>query len=158
MLRRTILHGCVLTFLRFAMRTTTSYHNSQVKLGHMLRTLLLFIAFTQPVAQAARTKLSVGFVYLTTTSDLGWTWRHNQGRVFMHTQLAAKYPNLEVHTFYEQSVDDTLRPPNCPPIWDKWGKDGIDIVFGTSFGHQFCMVDMVWPLKSPPSICPITVP
>ena len=104
--------------------------------------VLLLVLRPAAGATTNRTKLSVAFVYLTTTKDLGWTWRHNQGRIFLHGALTEKYPDLDVQTNYVDDVPE-VNPPNCPPIWDQLGAEGKDIVFGTSFGFQFCMVEMV---------------
>ena len=114
---------------------------------HPLRTIFQVLAVAVPLCsgllEAKKTRLDIGFVFWATTSDLGWTWRHNQGRIFMHTKMVEQYPSLEVHTYYEQNVNDKVRPPHCPSIYDRWGAAKLDIVFGTSFGHQYCMVDMV---------------
>ena len=107
-----------------------------------LALVLLLVPIPAAGATTNRTKLSVVFVYFTNAKDLGWTWRHNQGRIFLHGALTEKYPDLDVQTNYVDDVPE-VNPPNCPPIWDQLGAEGKDIVFGTSFGFQFCMVEMV---------------
>ena len=109
----------------------------------MLWALFQVVVFAPLLLDAKKTHLDIGFVWVRDTSEMGWTWRHNQGRIFMHTRLTEKYPELEVRTHYAKNVDDTVKPPNCPSIYDKWGSAGLDIVFGTSFGHQECLADMV---------------
>ena len=109
----------------------------------MLWALFQVVVFAPLLLDAKKTHLDIGFVWVRTTSEMGWTWRHNQGCIFMHTRLTEKYPELEVRTHYAKNVDDTVKPPNCPSIYDKWGSSGLDIVFGTSFGHQECLADMV---------------
>lgn len=36
------------------------------------------------------------------SSDLSWTWRLNQGRIFMAGQLLNLYPNVALQTYYAE--------------------------------------------------------
>eukprot|EP00667_Euglena_gracilis_P002432 EG_transcript_2433 len=88
---------------------------------------------------AQKTSMTVAFAYLETALDLGWTWRHNQGRIYMHTRLLEKYPGLSLQSIYEENVPDTL---NCTPIFKTWAIQQVDLIVGTSYGHQFCMAPL----------------
>eukprot|EP00667_Euglena_gracilis_P002452 EG_transcript_2454 len=81
----------------------------------------------------------VAFAYLETALDLGWTWRHNQGRVYMHTRLLEKYPSLSLQSIYEENVP---QGPGCSPIFEQWAQQGVDLIVGTSNGYQVCMAQL----------------
>lgn len=36
------------------------------------------------------------------------------------------------------NVPDGARPPDCP-VFEAWAAQGMDLVVGTSYGHQYCM-------------------
>jgi len=106
----------------------------------------LLLAFPRASTLVAKTSLRVAFAYYTSPSDLGWTWRHNQGRIAMQTALARRYPSLRLTTYYTSFIPEVYPPltsGSCPTIWSDWANDRMDIIVGTSFGHQFCMVDIV---------------
>eukprot|EP00667_Euglena_gracilis_P017528 EG_transcript_18478 len=102
---------------------------------------LLFFVFLTLVSSGAgqKTQLRVAFAYFSAITDLSWTWRLNQGRIYMAGQLLNLYPNMALQTYYAESMDDNAMPPNCPPNFEIWAKSKMDIIFGTSYGFQFCM-------------------
>eukprot|EP00906_Rhabdomonas_costata_P032490 RCo045765 len=102
-------------------------------LAHALFLLCTWVAF--PVHSVALFR--AGFVYFSSTTDMGWTWKHNQGVVQMHTNLAAMLPSLHVVTKIKENVP--FSDP-CDPIFTTWGSQGFDLVVGTSSGYQDCMI------------------
>eukprot|EP00667_Euglena_gracilis_P003091 EG_transcript_3102 len=86
-----------------------------------------------------KASMTVAFAYLETALDLGWTWRHNQGRVYMHTRLLEKYPTLSLQSIYEENVP---QDPDCSPIFEEWAQHGVDLIVGTSYGYQACMAPL----------------
>eukprot|EP00667_Euglena_gracilis_P002293 EG_transcript_2295 len=100
---------------------------------------LLILSLLFCLGAGQKTQLRVAFVYPQTTNDFGWTWRMNQGRIYMVGQLLSLYPGLLVQTYYQEEVPDSASPPDCPPIFYTWAQQKMDIIFGTSYGYQFCM-------------------
>lgn len=50
------------------------------------------------------------------SSDLSWTWRLNQGRIFMAGQLLNLYPNVALQTYYAEVQGLVLAEiPVSPP-------------------------------------------
>lgn len=80
-------------------------------------------ASEEPAAEEA---LKVGFVYVGPIGDGGWTYAHNEGRLYLEEQLG-------VETLYTESV------PEGPEV-EKVMKDMIDqgatVIFATSFGFM----------------------
>eukprot|EP00906_Rhabdomonas_costata_P021085 RCo030642 len=72
-----------------------------------------------------------GFVFDTSTTDMGWTWKHYQGVVQMHTNLQVMFPSLRVVTAHKENVPD---PGPCDPIFSTWASQGFDLVVGCSWG------------------------
>eukprot|EP00667_Euglena_gracilis_P001650 EG_transcript_1650 len=89
-----------------------------------------------------KTELRVAFAYFSATTDFSWTWRANQGRIYMVGQLLDLYPGLTVQTYYHENMDDNAMPPNCPPQFEAWAQQKMDIIFGTSYGFQYCMASL----------------
>eukprot|EP00667_Euglena_gracilis_P001625 EG_transcript_1625 len=83
--------------------------------------------------------MMVAFAYAKVTSDLGWTWRHNQGRIYMHTRLLEEFPTLALQSIYEENVPEYV---DCTNVFEAWARRGVDLIVGTSYGHQFCMAPL----------------
>eukprot|EP00667_Euglena_gracilis_P003998 EG_transcript_4012 len=98
---------------------------------------LLLLALLALVS-GRQTSLKVAFSFYEPTNDMSWSWRMNQGRIYMLGQLLDLYPDLSVQTFSEENVPDGARPPDCP-VFEAWAAQGMDLVVGTSYGHQYCM-------------------
>eukprot|EP00667_Euglena_gracilis_P027656 EG_transcript_34433 len=103
--------------------------------GLLLAALLSLLS----LGSSQKSQLRVAFAYTHTITDMSWTWRVNQGRMFMAAQLMDLYPGLDLQTHFHENTDDNARPPNCPSIFETWAKSKMDIIFGSSFGYQFCM-------------------
>jgi simple sugar transport system substrate-binding protein len=79
------------------------------------------------VANAAD-KVKVGFVYLTTPGDHGWTYAHEIGR-----QQVEKHFGDKVETTYVENVPEG---PDSARVIRELAKKGNDIIFTTSFGYM----------------------
>lgn len=77
----------------------------------------------------AKTELTVGFIYVGPIGDGGYTYAHDQGRLYLEKELGPK----GVKTIYKESV------PEGPDV-EKAMKDMIDqgakAIFATSFGYM----------------------
>ena len=80
----------------------------------------------EPAEEAAEEAVKVGFVFVGPIGDGGWTYAHNEGRLYLEEQLG-------VETMYKESV------PEGPEV-EKVMKDMIDqgakVIFATSFGYM----------------------
>lgn len=78
----------------------------------------------EPVDQKPQYK--VGFVYVGPVGDGGWTYAHNQGRIFLEKQL-------KVTTIYRESVNENS---DCEKVINDMVDEGCNIIFATSFGFM----------------------
>jgi basic membrane protein A len=79
-------------------------------------------------AAEAADKVKVGFVYLTTPGDHGWTYAHEVGR-----QQVEKHFGDKVETTYVENVPEG---PDSARVIRELAKKGNDIIFTTSFGYM----------------------
>jgi simple sugar transport system substrate-binding protein len=79
-------------------------------------------------AAEAADKVKVGFVYLTTPGDHGWTYAHEIGR-----QQVEKHFGDKVETTYVENVPEG---PDSARVIRELAKKGNDIIFTTSFGYM----------------------
>ena len=91
-------------------------------LGAMLAALVLQAS----TAMADSTK--VGFVYLTTPGDHGWTYAHELGR-----QMVVKHFGSDVETTYVENVPEG---PDATRVIRELAQQGNEIIFTTSFGYM----------------------
>ena len=73
-------------------------------------------------------KMKVGFVYLTTPGDHGWTYAHEVGR-----QDVIKHFGDKVETTFVENVPEG---PDATRVIRDLAKQGNDIIFTTSFGYM----------------------
>ena len=73
-------------------------------------------------------KVKVGFVYLTTPGDHGWTYAHEVGRQDVIKQFGDK-----VETTFVENVPEG---PDATRVIRDLAKQGNDIIFTTSFGYM----------------------
>ena len=73
-------------------------------------------------------KVKVGFVYLTTPGDHGWTYAHEVGRQDVIAHFGDK-----VETTYVENVPEG---PDAARVIRDLAKQGNDIIFTTSFGYM----------------------
>ena len=100
-----------------------------------MKLLKLLTATVFAVAMAfsanAEDKVKVGFVYVGPTGDHGWTYRHDIGR----QQVEEAYGD-KVETMYVESVN---YGPDATRVFRQMALQGVDIIFGTSFGYMEAM-------------------
>jgi len=87
----------------------------------------LFGLTTVTTANAAD-KVKVGFVYLTTPGDHGWTYAHEVAR-----QDVEKHFGDKVETTFVENVPEG---PDSARVIRELAKQGNDIIFTTSFGYM----------------------
>lgn len=70
--------------------------------------------------------LTVGFIYVGPIGDGGWTYAHNEGRLYLEEQLGVK-------TLYKESVPETQEvETEIRNLIDQ----GAKVIFATSFGYM----------------------
>lgn len=79
-------------------------------------------------APAASEAFKVAFVYIGPPGDLGWTYMHDQGRLYMEEMLGDA-----VETTYIESVEEG---PDSARIMNQYAGQGYDMIFTTSFGYM----------------------
>lgn len=97
--------------------------------------LALVVGLAVPVVPAAaqqKDKLKVGFVYVSHANDMGWSWAHDQGRIYMEQVLGDR-----VETSYVEAVPEGA---DSERVFADLARTGHDLVFGTSFGYMDSMV------------------
>src|SRR5215216_3360172 len=72
--------------------------------------------------------IKVGFVYVSSVGDLGWTYSHDQGRLALEEAI----PNVE--TAYQENVPEN--PADAERVIRQFAQDGYDVIFTTSFGYM----------------------
>ncbi len=74
----------------------------------------------------AADKLKIALVHVSTVGDKGWTWSHDQARLYMEVQLGDK-----IETAYSESVPEG---PEAERVIRDYAKRGYRLIFTTSFG------------------------
>jgi basic membrane protein A len=82
----------------------------------------------QNQAPAQQAKIKVGFVYVGSATDAGYTYAHDQGRKMVEQQLGDK-----VETIYKENVPENQE---CEKVLENMVDQGCKIIFATSFGFQ----------------------
>ena len=73
-------------------------------------------------------KLKVGFVYVTPVSDAGWTFRHDEGRKFLESQMGDKVTTKAIENVAEGAAAER--------VIRSLAADGYGLIFTTSFGYM----------------------
>ncbi|GIV79979.1 BMP family ABC transporter substrate-binding protein [Litorilinea aerophila] len=73
-------------------------------------------------------KFNVAFVYVGPIGDGGWTYAHNQGRLYLEEQLGD-----QVHTAYLESVPEGA---DAVRVIRSLARKGFNAIFTTSFGYM----------------------
>ncbi|MDO5658642.1 MAG: BMP family ABC transporter substrate-binding protein [Paracoccus sp. (in: a-proteobacteria)] len=71
--------------------------------------------------------LKVGFVYIGPINDNGWTYAHNQGRLYLERELG----DAVTTTF----VENVPEGPDCERVLRELAQSGHKLIFATSFGY-----------------------
>ena len=90
--------------------------------------LSALVGFTTVTAANAADKVKVGFVYLTTPGDHGWTYAHEVAR-----QDVEKHFGNKVKTTFVENVPEG---PDSARVIRELAKQGNEIIFTTSFGYM----------------------
>ena len=90
--------------------------------------LSALVGLTIVTAANAADKVKVGFVYLTTPGDHGWTYAHEVAR-----QDVEKHFGDKVETTFVENVPEG---PDSARVIRELAKQGNEIIFTTSFGYM----------------------
>ena len=80
-------------------------------------------------ATAAKDATTVGFIYVGPIGDGGYTFAHNEGRLYLEKELGNK-----VKTIYRESVLEN--PQDVEKAMNDMIAQGAKIIFATSFGYM----------------------
>ncbi|MCM8711803.1 BMP family ABC transporter substrate-binding protein [Clostridium sp. SYSU_GA19001] len=84
---------------------------------------------TEPASSKEETKLKVGFIYVGPIGDGGYTYAHDQGRLYLENELKGK-----VETIYKESVKEDKA--EVQKVVEDMIEQGAKVIVGTSFGFQ----------------------
>jgi len=90
--------------------------------------LLVIASLLVPQASRAAEPLNVAFVYVAPIGDMGWTWAHDQGRLYVEKQLGSA-----VKTTYVENVPEG---PEAERVIRDLAQKGNKLIFTTSFGYM----------------------
>ena len=100
-----------------------------MRLSSRLTGLLLGISTFIPLAHAdSHTALKIGFIYVGPVEDLGWTFRHDEGR----KAIEAAYGDKVETTF----IENVPEGPGAVDALTDLAETGHDLIFATSFGFM----------------------
>jgi basic membrane protein A len=86
-----------------------------------------------PVAEAVPVeKPKVAFVYVGPVGDMGWTYAHDQGRLYLEKELG-------VETGYSELVAEG---PDSTRVIRDYAEKGYDVIFATSFGYMDSVIEV----------------
>ncbi len=77
-------------------------------------------------------KPKVAFVYVGPTGDLGWTYAHDQGRLYIEKELG-------VETAYKELVAEG---PDATRVIRDFAEKGYKVIFATSFGYMDSVIEV----------------
>lgn len=80
-------------------------------------------------ADAAAKNVKVGFIYVGPIGDGGYTYAHNEGRLYLEKELK----ELGVETMYQESVSEDQ---GCEKVLNDMIDQGCNVIFATSFGFM----------------------
>jgi len=86
-----------------------------------------------PVVEAAPKKLKVAFIYVGPQMDLGWSYAHDQGRLYLEQNV----PNVE--TAFSELVSEG---PDATRVIRDYAQKGYDLIFATSFGYMDSVIEV----------------
>ena len=94
----------------------------------MLKKIFASLALSLATATAAFAETKVGFIYVGPIGDLGWTYRHDVGRLAVEEAYGP-----DVSTSYLEMVPEG---PEAVQAITQLAETGHDIIFTTSFGYM----------------------
>jgi basic membrane protein A len=93
----------------------------------VLTTAILLICGCSPKkADNTQKKMTVGFIYIGPVGDGGWTYAHDQGRLFLEKETGVK-------TIIKESVNEG---PEVKDVIRNMVDQGCSVIFATSFGYM----------------------
>ena len=96
---------------------------------HLIRVFAVAaLACLSAAASPATEPTKAGFVYLSSTSDHGWTYAHDLGRLMVEERFGD-----DVETTYVENVPEG---PDATRVIRELALQGNDIIFTTSFGYM----------------------
>lgn len=101
------------------------------KLNKFVKTLLVFSTVSFVGISSSYAVEKAAFVYLGPTSDHGWSYSHEQGRIKADKALAGKFK-----TSYIENVPETA---DAERVIRNLAQQGNKVIFGTSFGYMNSM-------------------
>jgi basic membrane protein A and related proteins len=100
-------------------------------LGTIISASLLLTGCSQKESKEASVskggKTKVGFIYVGPIGDGGYTYAHNEGRLFLEKEL-------KVETIYKESVKEDKA--EVEKVVEDMIEQGVNVIIGTSFGFQ----------------------
>jgi basic membrane protein A len=90
--------------------------------------VLVIASLLVPQAAQAAEPLKVAFVYVAPVGDMGWTWAHDQGRLYVEKELGSA-----VQTTYVENVPEG---PEAERVIRDLAQKGNKLIFTTSFGYM----------------------
>ncbi|NLM20511.1 MAG: BMP family ABC transporter substrate-binding protein [Peptococcaceae bacterium] len=78
--------------------------------------------------QSAQEKMKIGFVYIGSATDAGYTYAHDQGRLMLEQELGDR-----VETIIKENVPETQE---CEKVMTDMIDQGCKVIFANSFGFQ----------------------
>ena len=95
----------------------------------MIKMMALSVAaLGMSVGAAVAEPLKVGFLYLTTPGDHGWTYAHELARQEVEAHFGDK-----VETTFVENVPEG---PDAERVVRELARQGNKVIFGTSFGYM----------------------
>lgn len=88
--------------------------------------LVLIFIFSGSLALAADTPMKVGFVYVSPIGDAGWSYAHDQGRLYVENMAGIK-------TSFVESVPEG---PDSERVMLNMARKNYDLIFATSYGYM----------------------
>ncbi|MCD6290139.1 MAG: BMP family ABC transporter substrate-binding protein [Anaerolineae bacterium] len=85
-----------------------------------------------PTPAPAAEKPKVAFVYVGARNDLGWSYAHDQGRLYLEKELG-------VETAYSELVPEG---PDATRVIRDYAQKGYKVIFATSFGYMDSVLEV----------------
>ncbi|MFA4836731.1 MAG: BMP family ABC transporter substrate-binding protein [Dehalococcoidia bacterium] len=82
--------------------------------------------------KASTELVKVAFVYVGPTDDMGWSYAHDQGRLYLETELG-------VETDYSEMVAEGT---DATQVIRGYAEKGYDVIFATSFGYMDSVIEV----------------
>eukprot|EP00668_Euglena_longa_P024048 GGOE01030047.1.p1 GENE.GGOE01030047.1~~GGOE01030047.1.p1 ORF type:complete len:897 (-),score=189.31 GGOE01030047.1:346-3015(-) len=105
---------------------------------HMMFFVLNILIFMVVPSHSRKFRFAVAFNGLNT--DFGWTYNNNLARIGLQEHLKQNHPELEVDNIFD--IVPESWSAQCDPKFVEWCTSGVNIIFGSGMGHQFCVANL----------------